>query len=156
VADTPAFPKPERRPKVRKRLTSNTRLVTRTRLRPRTRLTALRWMKRRPPRRLDRPQNDVARLDWCRRQPCYRCGREPTEERPNQACHEGRKPGTSLKCTDAETFPMCPDCHRQWTDGQSTNGFARHWDKAQRRAWADERIAEATARYLSHGNRRAA
>lgn len=61
-----------------------------------------------------------------------------------------------MKCVDAETFPMCARCHREWTDGQSTNGFARHWDKATRREWADEQVAAATSLYLSHGNRRAA
>jgi len=61
-----------------------------------------------------------------------------------------------MKCDDDLTFPMCWRCHREWTDGQSTNGFARHWSKAKRREWADEMIALATSRYLSHGNRRGA
>lgn len=148
---TPAFPKPERREKPRKRL------ATRAPLKRTTRLAAKRWgIKAKPPRRLGKPQNDEARKAWCRLQPCYRCRREPTEKYPSQACHEGRKPGMSLKCVDALTFPMCGTCHREWTDGQSTNGFARHWSKAKRREWADEQIALATSRYLSHGNRRAA
>jgi len=57
-----------------------------------------------------------------------------------------------MKCPDAETLPMCTAHHRQWTDHA---GVFKGWTKEQRRRWADERIAETTARYLSHGNRRA-
>lgn len=112
-------------------------------------------MKKRLPRRLFTEQNDELRKAWCRAQDCCKCGAEPYEGHPSQACHEGRTgKSVSRKCIDAETFPLCPDCHRQWTDGQSTNGFARHWDKAKRREWAEEMIALATSRWLSHGSRR--
>ena len=135
------------------------------------------WMKHRRPRRIDavirevmvndfdgtgprmetRPGTNEERLIWCRQQPCYRCGIDPIQGFPSQACHEGRTgKGAALKCPGDETFPMCADCHRQWTDGQSTNGFARHWNKAKRREWADEMVALATSRFKGHGGRRGA
>jgi hypothetical protein len=70
-----------------------------------------------------------------------------------ESCHEGRKPGLALKCPDSQTMPMCSLHHRQWTDH---TGVFKGWTKEQRRHWADERIAETTARYLSHGSRRVA
>jgi hypothetical protein len=107
------------------------------------------------PRMETKPGANEARLEWCRYQPCQRCGRVSTDEHPTQAAHEGRTgKGMSTKCLDDETFPLCDRCHREWTAGQSTNGFARHWDKAKRREWADEQVALATSRYFSAGARR--
>ncbi len=57
-----------------------------------------------------------------------------------------------MKCPDAATMPMCSRHHREWTDH---TGVFKGWMKEQRREWADARIAETTARYLSHGARRA-
>lgn len=47
-------------------------------------------------------------LDFIRKQPCLVCG-----VNPSQAHHEsltGR--GVGIKCSDFETIPLCPDCHR--------------------------------------------
>ena len=125
-----------------------------TPLKRRSQLRPKRWgIKPRRPRRLDKPQSDPARLAWVREQVCtlgaqgYICGGR------TEAAHEGRKPGLALKCPDAQTIPLCQTHHRQWTDH---TGVFKGWTKEQRRAWAEERIAETTARYLSHGNRRAA
>jgi hypothetical protein len=69
-----------------------------------------------------------------------------------EVCHEGPKPGLSMRCPDSETIPMCTGLHRQWTEHR---GWFAGWTKAERREWADARIAETTALYLSHGSRRA-
>lgn len=118
-------------------------------------LRAKRWgIKPRRPRRLDKPQSDPARLEWVRGETCavwWRVSRRYPCEGRTEACHEGPKPGMSMKCDDAQTMPMCTAHHRQWTDHV---GMFKGWSKERRRAWADERIAETTARYLSHGGRR--
>lgn len=127
-----------------------------TPLKRRTRLRAKRWgIRPRRPRRLDKPQSDPARLDWVRMQQCAVAPRTGFARCNGltEACHEGRKPGMAMKCPDAETMPMCTLHHRQWTDH---TGLFKGWTKEQRRTWADERIAETTARYLSHGNKRSA
>ena len=110
------------------------------------------------------PQNDEARKQWCREQSCcFRDGWiwvrgdesiwDETCRGRTEAAHEGRKPGVGMKCPDSETIPLCRRHHGDWTDHV---GFFKGWTKAERREWADERIAAATAQYLSHGNRRAA
>lgn len=143
--------------------------MKRTPLQRRTRLRPKRWgVRPRRPRRLDKPQSDPERLAWVREQLCaawfppYETGEDAIGFTTTvyahcygrtEACHEGRTPGMALKCPDAETMPMCSSHHRQWTDH---TGIFKGWTKEQRRTWADERIAETTARYLSHGNRRTA
>lgn len=113
------------------------------------------WMRAKRPRRLDGPGSDPARLDWVRTQQCALgvtlfSARQHCAGR-TEACHEGRKPGMAMKCSDAETIPLCQAHHRQWTD--HTGHFAG-WSKEARRTWADHHIAETTARYLSAGSRR--
>lgn len=138
--------------------------MRRTALARKTPLRAKRWgIKYKPPRRLSKPQSDPARLAWVREQACaihagwiWQRGDEDVFDEQCQgrteACHEGRKPGTSMKCPDSETMPMCSRHHRMWTDH---TGIFKGWKKQERREWADARIAETTARYLSHGSRRA-
>jgi len=69
-----------------------------------------------------------------------------------EVCHEGRTgKGMGTRCPDSETIPMCTALHRQWTEHR---GWFAGWSKTERREWADARIAETTALYLSHGSRR--
>lgn len=69
-----------------------------------------------------------------------------------EVCHEGRTgKGMGTRCPDSETIPMCTGLHRQWTEHR---GWFAGWTKEKRREWADARIAETTALYLSHGSRR--
>jgi len=69
-----------------------------------------------------------------------------------EVCHEGRTgKGLATRCPDSETIPMCTGLHRQWTEHR---GWFGGWTKQQRREWAEARIAETTALYLSHGSRR--
>lgn len=107
------------------------------------------------PRRLNRPQSDPARISWLHTQPCVLLQFDSDHlcHGRIEACHEGRKPGTAMKCPDDQTIPLCSGAHRDWTNHR---GFFRGWLKMKRRQWADARIAETTARYLSAGNRRAA
>jgi hypothetical protein len=121
-------------------------------------LRALRWgLRRRRPRRLDRPGADLARLRFCYVGPCaaratiagHRCrGRL-------EACHEGRAGirirGMALKVPDDQTFAMCSAAHREWT---RHTGVFRGWSRANRKEWADEQAARTHARFLSHGARR--
>jgi len=69
-----------------------------------------------------------------------------------EVCHEGRTgKGMGTRCPDSETIPMCTGLHRQWTEHR---GWFAGWTKEERREWAEARIAETTALYLSHGSRR--
>ena len=97
-------------------------------------------MRNKPPRRLSRPQSDPARLAWVRTLRCavITGGCFGTTE----ACHEGKKPGVGMKCDDAEAMPMCWKHHLQWTAHQ---GIFYGWTKAERRRWADGRIADTKA-----------
>jgi hypothetical protein len=136
-------PKPEPRPKKARRPMKRTRIRSRR------------------PRRLDTAQSDPARLAFVREQACVVPFSETLPgsgfavtggcKGRTEACHEGKKPGIGMKCNDAETLPMCSSHHGQWTDHR---GVFAGWTKEQRRQWADERIAETTARYLSAGARR--
>jgi len=124
------------------------------------------WMRRKRPRRLSGPHADPARMGFVAELPCvgvrafngierrrggyvlntHRC------EGRIEVCHEGRTgKGMGTRCPDSETIPMCTALHRHWTDH---SGWFAGWTKEQRRDWADARIAETTALYLSHGSRR--
>lgn len=144
--------------------------MNRSPLKRQTPLRAKRWgIKPRRPRRLSGPGADPARMGFVAELPCvgvtfgrdglvfiFRNGRGgyglPHECKGRiEVCHEGRTPGVSMRCPDAETIPMCTSLHRQWTEHR---GWFAGWTKAERREWADARIAETTALYLSHGSRR--
>ena len=163
-----AFPKPRRAPKERGRLHRSTRLQ------------AKRWgIKWRRPRRLTprdqerlalleqlvklggdfsvktRPRTDPGYVEWCHTQPCafarFIPGHRCTGDRIVM-CHEGKKPGTGLKCSDERAFPGCSGGHDDWT---AARGEFKTWKKADRRAFADEAGPAEYARYLSTGSRRA-
>lgn len=110
-------------------------------------------IKARRPRRLDTAQSDPLRISWLHTQTCALLAFDPSHccSGRIEACHEGRKPGTAMKCADSETIPLCSGAHRDWTNHR---GFFAGWLKMKRREWADSRIAETTARYLAHGGRR--
>lgn len=54
---------------------------------------------------------------------CINCGKAP----PSQCAHANTGKGMALKASDADSFPLCPPCHRQFDQGAM---FA----KAERRA----------------------
>ena len=113
-----------------------------------------RWMRARRPRRLEDPrQNDDARRDWTAHQQCIGLGRIPGHRCTGriEVCHEGRKPGVAMKCSDHEAVPACAGLHRDWTNHA---GHFKGWPKEQRREWMDPIIHETEARYLSAGSRR--
>lgn len=140
--------------------------MKRTPLKRGTPLQAKRWgIKPRRPRRLSGPHADPARMGFVAGLCCVLAIEWPFNWMPAHAgfpwpecsgrthvCHEGKTPGTSLRCPDSETMPMCERHHlNEWGGAR---GFFRGWTKEQRREWADARIAETTALYLSHGSRR--
>lgn len=122
-----AFPKPTRRQRLRKPLTRSA-------------------MKRRPPRRLARPDADPAYLAWVRTQPC--CLRSDACEGPIEAHHAGKNPGVAMKAPDATAVPLCRRHHRQITD--HTGVFAK-MARAFLRAWQDMWIAATRSRYTVLG-----
>jgi len=126
--------------------------MTRTPLRRLTPLRALRWMRRRPARRLSRPDADAARLDFARLQWCAALTlRYQTPCAGHmQACHEGRNGilirGTALKAPDSETIGMCSRHHDDWTNHR---GVFAGWSKERRRTWAGLRSLRADVGDLS-------
>ena len=119
-------------------------------------------LRARRPRRLDSEDADSARLGWVVLQPCLLLSHQPNHrcwnrnrlkngELRNEACHEGKTPGMSMRAPDDEAVPMCSKAHGWWTRHR---GFFKGWTREQRRAWMDDRIAETQARYLSHGSKR--
>jgi len=56
---------------------------------------------------------------------------------PVEAHHAGRR-GVGQKCHDHETVPLCRLAHRQFHNG---SGPFKGLTKAERRAWAEDRIA---------------
>lgn len=137
------FAKPVRLPKAQKPL------------RRRARLANKRWgIKPRRPRRLDDAiQNDDARRDWTAHQQCIGVGRIAGHRCTGriEVCHEGRKPGVAMKCSDHEAVPACTGLHHDWTNH---TGHFKGWAKERRREWMDPIIDETEARYLSAGSRR--
>jgi hypothetical protein len=137
--------------------------MNRSPLKRQTPLRAKRWgIKPRRPRRLSGPGADPARMGFVAELPCVGVNfRTPNGGRIAllhrcegriEVCHEGRTgKGIGTRCPDSETIPMCTWLHRQWTEHR---GWFAGWTKETRRAWADARIAETTALYLSHGSRR--
>jgi hypothetical protein len=118
------------------------------------------WMRRKTPRRVF--TEDRARLDFVRSLECWVPSRVAGHSNKRswltapcfgrtEACHEGKKPGVGMKCADSETIPLCQKHHGHWT---RHSGVFVGWTKEQRREWADDRIAETTALFLSHGSRR--
>lgn len=67
------------------------------------------------------------RLAFVRSLPCASCGRHPPSE-----AHHPTGAGLALKADDAEAFPLCSRCHRDFHD---LRGKFRDWDKAARRLW---------------------
>ena len=63
------------------------------------------------------------------------------------------KRGLGQKCDDTDAIALCMGHHSALHRG---SGPFKGMDKWQRRAWAEERIAETQARLLSHGSRRSA
>lgn len=169
------FPKPTRAPRTR------TSLRSRSPMKRGTPLLAKRWgIAWKRPRRLTprdpglvelleqlasvgadvsvktRPTIDPGYVDWCHTQPCafarfipdHRCSGDRIV-----MCHEGKKPGMSLKCSDERAFPGCSGGHDEWT---AASGEFKEWKKADRREFADEVGPAEYARYLSSGSRRGA
>ena len=149
-------PKPTPRLKAPRRLLARTSLKRGAPIQRKTWMARGKAMKKRLPRRLFSADHDQARLDWIRTQDCVVPFTVPGADACNgeiHACHEGaRKPGLALKSPDALTFAMCHHHHLAgWTDH---GGVFKGWSKEKRREWANERGAEAQARYLSSGSRR--
>ncbi len=58
------------------------------------------------------------------------------------AHHAGRGGGKGLKAPDTTAIPLCERHHTGDRGWHQSNGFASGWSKAQRREWADLKIAE--------------
>jgi hypothetical protein len=54
-------------------------------------------------------------LALVRRLPCANCGRHGTQAAHSNLAKHGK--GKSIKASDAATFPLCPDCHRDFDQG---------------------------------------
>jgi hypothetical protein len=108
------------------------------------------YIRARRPKRLDRAGSDIARLDWTRAQPCMLWG--PECQGRSEAHHAGKNPGVGMKAGDATAVPLCGRHHRQITD---KTGRFRSMSREEMRDLQDEWVADAQARYLSAGNRRA-
>ena len=73
--------------------------------------------------------------------PCVCCMRDG----PSQAAHlNHRGKGMGLKTHDVWTFPMCPDCHREYDQGT-------RWSKEDRRALGDTWVLLTVAELAKRG-----
>lgn len=83
----------------------------------------------------DEPKYTAAALGYMaavRKLPCIRCGREGSEDMPNQASHitlGADQKGTGMKVPTSQVVSHCFDCHTAW-DGRS--GFCAGWSKVRR------------------------
>lgn len=62
---------------------------------------------------------------------CAACGCAP----PCEANHVTFGRGVGQRSSDFKTFPLCTQCHREWTDHA---GRFRGWSKARRRLWQED------------------
>lgn len=72
--------------------------------------------------------------------PCVVCGKWA----PNQCAHANFSKSLALKVSDALTFPLCPDCHRNHDSGGMPRAerWKREWE------YCDHTRAELIARSL--------
>lgn len=70
-----------------------------------------------------------------------------------EAHHAGERPGVGLKAPDNTCIPLCRRHHAEW---HAASGYFRGWDRARRRIWADDRIAETQADVRVSGEIRSA
>jgi hypothetical protein len=61
-------------------------------------------------------------LEAIRKLPCAQCGRHGTQAAHSNLAKHGK--GKSTKASDAATFPLCPDCHREFDQGGIFNKHA--------------------------------
>ncbi|HDR9165928.1 DUF968 domain-containing protein [Burkholderia sp. Ac-20349] len=54
-------------------------------------------------------------LALVRKLPCAQCGRKPVQAAHSNLLIHGK--GKSIKASDAATFPLCDDCHREFDQG---------------------------------------
>lgn len=62
---------------------------------------------------------------------CAACGTAP----PCEANHVTFGRGVGQRASDFHTFPLCTQCHREWTDH---SGRFRGQSKARRRLWEED------------------
>lgn len=72
--------------------------------------------------------------------PCAWCMRDG----PSQAAHRNQSKGMGLKAPDCWTFPLCPECHREFDQGRSLT-------REQRRELADQWVIETVRRLAEDG-----
>lgn len=94
-------------------------------------------MKRRPRKR--KPGDDPAYLAAVRTLRCCNCDAAP-ESHPHHEILNGR--GKSQKAPDNRTMPMCFTCHENF---HRLLGMFEGWNKAKRREWQAQQIAETQA-----------
>ena len=86
---------------------------------------------------------DPERVAWIRSQPCTMRSQDPCSG-PVEAHHAGRDRGMSQRAHDDTCVPLCRKHHAAW---HSASGVFRTYKKAERRAWADAKVAWFRARY---------
>ena len=72
--------------------------------------------------------------------PCAWCMRDG----PSQAAHRNQGKGMGMKAPDCWTFPLCPECHREFDAGKSLT-------RQQRRELADQWVIETVRRLAEDG-----
>lgn len=105
-----------------------------------TRLKARRTRRRRSERR-----HDTAYMLLVKQLPCLLRG--PDCSGAVEAHHAGKRAG-GRKADDDTCIPLCNGHHTGKHGWHTSNGFARGWGQALRRAWSDERIADTRAKLL--------
>lgn len=72
-------------------------------------------------------------LDLVRSLPCVSCGRHGSQAAHSNFAKHGK--GKSTKASDAATFPMCPDCHREFDQG---GNLSKEQAERQTDEWINE------------------
>lgn len=143
--------------------------VKTTQLRRRKPLRRSRSIRKRIPRRVQRmTAEDRAYRDWVHRQPCVGIAAFPPArdrfgligldgiatmhvccEDSVQQSHDRAGAGVAMKAPERRSVAMCHCLHREWEE--HTGRFAG-WSKEQRRAFMNNHIAEANAKFdREHG-----
>ncbi len=121
-------------PKTQARLSST---VKRSELKRKTRIKRS-WIRRKPrPNKYNTRPRDLEYMGFVKALRCCRCGGGPCE-----AHHSGDR-AYSRKAEDRTCIPLCEPCH---TGISKLNEFL---DKAARREWIDEMIAQTQSLFLA-------
>lgn len=130
-------PKPTKRPKAPRKPMARSKPMKRT------------WMKKRPPRRLEREsESEKAYKQWIHGQACVMAGllAHPCDGEI-QMSHERDRTGAGRLESPLRSVPMCRHHHLEHWHADSTRGYFAGWQPETRKEWMRGEIAKANERF---------